>query len=417
MAKTVFFSWQADTPKKVGRNFLNDILEEVCKNITTTGTFGEVLLDSDTQGVAGQPPITETILKKIDAASVFVADLTFTGVRMDEKRPTPNPNVLIEYGWALKTLTHHRVIYIMNAEYGEPDRNNLPFDLGHMRLPITYKLSENASTEVKAEQKKELSKLLDVAVRASLAMEPPPKVEAPPVFPAALPKDGPARFRSKGEALGVESGLLSDNTPKEIYLSPGPAMWLRLIPEKSLQKDWNTYDMKDLLLRGSNTLTLVPLILGSGWNPLRAEDGIGVYNGRSGIPTTVPNSIEVGDIAFAFTTGEIWSVDTEWLFSDKTRIPFIEEYYVQRIQNYAAFLRLLGAESPYRWIAGITGIKKRKLIRPDLPGRSFINTPLICLSDTIEAEGVYDGKQDARNALMPFFKKIFEACGVPRPDY
>jgi hypothetical protein len=47
--------------------------------------------------VAGQPPIVETILRKTDEAAVFVADMTFTAKRVDG-RPSPNPNVLIEYG-------------------------------------------------------------------------------------------------------------------------------------------------------------------------------------------------------------------------------------------------------------------------------------------------------------------------------
>src|ERR1700677_4811215 len=99
MTKTVFFSWQADTPNKVGRTFLKEVLDEVCESISKDTTLDEanrdVTVDSDTQGVAGQPPIAQTIFKKIDAAGVFIADMTFTGTRMDG-RPTPNPNVLIE---------------------------------------------------------------------------------------------------------------------------------------------------------------------------------------------------------------------------------------------------------------------------------------------------------------------------------
>ena len=104
MAKTIFFSWQADTPNEVGRSFLKKVLEEVCKDLASETTLDEahrdISVDSDTQGVAGQPPVAETIIKKIDSAAVFIADMTFTVKRLDN-RPTPNPNVLIEYGWAL----------------------------------------------------------------------------------------------------------------------------------------------------------------------------------------------------------------------------------------------------------------------------------------------------------------------------
>ena len=36
----------------------------------------EVVLDKDTSGVPGTPPIVETIFKKIDQCPVFVPDLT-----------------------------------------------------------------------------------------------------------------------------------------------------------------------------------------------------------------------------------------------------------------------------------------------------------------------------------------------------
>jgi Molybdopterin-binding domain of aldehyde dehydrogenase len=49
----------------------------------------------------------ETIFRKIDKAAAFVPDLTLVSERRDG-RPTPNPNVLIEYGWALKSLGHGR---------------------------------------------------------------------------------------------------------------------------------------------------------------------------------------------------------------------------------------------------------------------------------------------------------------------
>ena len=69
MAKTIFFSWQSDTPNKVGRNFMKTVLEEVCKHIANDTSVDEALrdmnVDSDTQGIAGQPPITETIFNKM----------------------------------------------------------------------------------------------------------------------------------------------------------------------------------------------------------------------------------------------------------------------------------------------------------------------------------------------------------------
>jgi hypothetical protein len=80
MAATVLFSWQADTPTGTGRNFLRKALEDACEAIAFDAAVNEahreLTVDSDTQGVAGHPPIVETIFNKIDGARMFVADMT-----------------------------------------------------------------------------------------------------------------------------------------------------------------------------------------------------------------------------------------------------------------------------------------------------------------------------------------------------
>jgi hypothetical protein len=106
----------------------------------------------------------ETIFRKIDSAAVFVPDLTFVGTRRDQ-RPTPNPNVLIEYGWALKTLGHGRVVGVMNTAYGEPSGDNMPFDLRHQRNPITYSCPKDASDAVRTAARDSLAKDLENALR------------------------------------------------------------------------------------------------------------------------------------------------------------------------------------------------------------------------------------------------------------
>ena len=45
----------------------------------------DLRIDRDTQGIAGQPPIVETIFKKIDGAAGFVPDLTFVGPRAKDR--------------------------------------------------------------------------------------------------------------------------------------------------------------------------------------------------------------------------------------------------------------------------------------------------------------------------------------------
>jgi hypothetical protein len=168
---TVFFSWQSDTPTGTGRNFVRKALQDACEAIASDAAIDEahrdLTVDSDTQGVAGHPPILDTIFKKIDAARVFVADMTLVARRPDGGA-SPNPNVLIECGWALKSLSHQQVVCVMNTAYGKPTGEALPFDMRHARWPLCYELAGTATLEVRSEQRKRLTKHLTEAVRSCL---------------------------------------------------------------------------------------------------------------------------------------------------------------------------------------------------------------------------------------------------------
>lgn len=422
MSRTIFFSWQADIPTKIGRNFLKEVLVGVTKEIASDTSIDEVLrdveVDSDTQGVAGQPPIVDTIFKKIDSAAVFIADMSFVGTRTDG-RPTPNPNVLIEYGWALKSLKYERVICVMNTAYGAPNNDNLPFDLKHLRWPICYDLPENCTPEVRAKQKKELIAVLNKAIRASLATIPTSVIELllPAKFPATIPKDGPARFRGSGESLGFkEDDFLSSS--KEVFLSAGPAIWLRMMPLVDPKKRWPSHELKDHAIKDGKML-LAPLSRGAGgYDFLRAEDGEGLFKTISTSENeSNSNSLQIYSIAFAFETGEIWSTDTNSLKYMNEAIPFSESYFTEGIKNYSLFLQSLGIQPPYKWIAGIIGVKGRHLNYPVQPGYYRNGEGPVCAANLIEAEGVYDGNQSETSALLPFFEKIFNKCGMSRPAH
>lgn len=418
MKTSIFFSWQSDTPTKIGRNFLRKALEEACAEIVAESSIDEALrdelvVDSDTQGEAGQPPIADTIFKKIDAAAVFVADVTFTAKRVDG-RPTPNPNVLIEYGWALKSLGHSRVISIMNAAYGEPSTETLPFDLAHVRWPTRFRLQEDASNQERAEARRKLVASLKKAIEACLTTIPSPPMQQATSFPRATPKDGPARFRNAKEELGYHEGI-HDRSHYKVFLKPGPAMWLRVMPSTPPGKTWTPRQLKELAVQG-NTAHLIPF-KNSNYCWLRAEDGWGMFD----VPNAIDeqqNRMEASSVVFAFQTGEIWSIDTTFLARHNQWIPFVEKFFNDRCPRYAHFLKLLGVPSPYHWIAGMTGIKGRKLTIPQGSGSIDVESggPL-CLSETIEVEGKYEAGQTPGKALIDFYAAIFEKCGMERPSY
>ncbi len=132
-----------------------------------------VRLESDTAGIPGTPDIANTIFAKIRDAGVFVADLTLSSKAESGKR-SPNPNVLIELGYAFSAISDARVVSVMNTEFGEAKQ--LPFDLSHKRWPIQYSLSaSDIEDSVKRENvKKSLTESLYSAIRLVLETVPSP---------------------------------------------------------------------------------------------------------------------------------------------------------------------------------------------------------------------------------------------------
>lgn len=159
---SVFYSWQSDLPNSTNRNFILTALERAAKNIRSDKFVTiEPVVDRDTIGVPGSPNIASTILEKIGLSEIFVCDVSIINPsRSLECRPTPNPNVLIELGYAMSVLGNERIILILNKSYGIPEQ--LPFDL-RMNRVIPYDMPE--SDVDKATERAKLQKLLEKAIR------------------------------------------------------------------------------------------------------------------------------------------------------------------------------------------------------------------------------------------------------------
>jgi Predicted nucleotide-binding protein containing TIR-like domain len=142
---TVFYSWQSDTPSESGRELIQASLERAINHLVEdTALVVRPELDHDAQGVPGSPAIVGTVLQKIDACSVFVADVTptFSRTTSGPRKTAPNPNVLLELGYALKRLGRERLLLLLNLEYGSPEE--LPFDLRGDRV-ITFRADSRDS--------------------------------------------------------------------------------------------------------------------------------------------------------------------------------------------------------------------------------------------------------------------------------
>lgn len=163
MKRIVFYSWQSDLDAKFNRNLIEDALERALKAIKKDeATKIEPVLDRDTSGVGGSPAITDTIFGKIAAADVFVADVSVINADSKERK-TPNPNVLLELGYAVSQLGWDRILLIQNTAYGEPEA--LPFDLRGRRV-IAY---SSAGTTEKGELRALLQGRLEAALKSALS--------------------------------------------------------------------------------------------------------------------------------------------------------------------------------------------------------------------------------------------------------
>ena len=161
----VFYSWQSDLPNATNRGFIERALENACKAIQASlpHAIGPII-DCDTKGVPGSPEIARTIFGKIDQAQVVVCDVSIINSAClkheQPSRATPNPNVLIELGYAWKALEDKCVILVMNVAYGGLEL--LPFDL-RTRRTIAYSASADASN--RQQERKRLEGIFADALR------------------------------------------------------------------------------------------------------------------------------------------------------------------------------------------------------------------------------------------------------------
>jgi hypothetical protein len=91
--------------------------------------------------------IAATILNKSVDAAVFIADLTPIA-RSPDGKWLPNPNVMIELGWAMHRPRWERVIGILNMASGAKVED-LPFDIRQRRV-VTFVLAERADKPTRA---------------------------------------------------------------------------------------------------------------------------------------------------------------------------------------------------------------------------------------------------------------------------
>lgn len=165
----IFYSWQSDLPGSKTRNFIRGCIDEAIALAEESEAI-DAERDEATAGVTGSPNIVTTLFDKIDDCDLFIADISlcFTGIQNNKKK-SPNPNVMLELGYASKRLGWERIICLCNVDYGR----EYPFDIAHNRI-------SNFSFEGKTrkEVESELVKIIFTNIRDIRKLKPKAKAGA-----------------------------------------------------------------------------------------------------------------------------------------------------------------------------------------------------------------------------------------------
>ena len=179
--------------------------EGACERITEDGSNPwNLMLDSDTQGVAGMCDIPNTILEKIRTCSMFLADLTFVGKADEDSggQQMPNSNVLFELGFAARCLGFDALVGVVNEAYGNIEGQ--VFDIKR-RSSLSYCVQEDADSPTVAKQQERLGRQLEEVFRVTLET-----VVAPRMAQAGRDRDQEFKSLQSDFAGRVRQGRFHD---------------------------------------------------------------------------------------------------------------------------------------------------------------------------------------------------------------
>ena len=147
--KTAFSSWQSDRPET--KQFVMRALEDAIDTFNQGAEPEDHLrLDEDTRDVPGWADIAKVLLEKIQSCTVFVADITPINDALTERQAVPNPNVMLELGYAFGVgHRDQRIVTVVNTRHLPNDRfNSLPFDIrGRIHVGFDFDCAAIATSE------------------------------------------------------------------------------------------------------------------------------------------------------------------------------------------------------------------------------------------------------------------------------
>lgn len=402
----IFYAWQSDQPAKLCRTLIQRALDDAKEQIKESQTIDvepriQIEIDQDTQGVPGSPHIAETIFQKIRECDAFIADLTFTGCQKGKHdRPVPNPNVLIEYGYALRELGDERIIAVFNEEFG--NREDLPFDIRHRRWPLPYRTAgagtgEEAQRVRRHERKKlanELVKVIKHLVRntGKRAENPNSDVDRPLV--AQFPLDSEILLQNSGERLRIrKSGA-------KILLN---------IRSVGSSLSLTQADAQSLALRNLKPLAWRRL---TGWSPARTSEGAALVKHPGG------NGGSVEFASILMRDGSLYGIDCHHVGrhgDSRIKEPFllinlVEEILTDGLRNFLDVARDdLSLALPLDTGVALEGVRNYLVVARDL----YPAPQGTLLVERIESRfQVTNYAADPAELLRSFIEKVYDEAGL-----
>jgi hypothetical protein len=305
-------------------------------------------LTHDTKDISGTPDIVATILAKIDSCAVFVADVTPVGI-LESGKALANPNVLIELGYAKKSVGLSRIILVWNTAFEGATPDHLPFDLRGRRAPVAYRLPPEAKKGALTSVRYTLAKELEARIRGCLTALPDMPSDEVQWHPSARVELG--IWFEPGATLTITNPEYG-STLVRLRSSEGRG-YARLIPER-----WAPVPNAGMRLQ---SITGLPALVGNarGLNCGTSRGGMAVYRPAN----TTEQPMEVGAITQWFSsTGEIWGVANEFFFEDREGKRSLSSRYIIRHWSYfisrnAYLATSVGGNLPLHIRLGVTQLE------------------------------------------------------------
>lgn len=348
----VFWSWQSDRAAKYNRDVIEDALRRALAALSDELELDPSEgpeLDHDTKNAKGMAAIADTIFDKIRTAALFIGDVTTAG-KSDGGRELPNPNVLIELGWAWAHLSHENIILVANKHYGPKKAENLPFDIRHRRAVIFYTLAKTADADAIEVATLELADALQEAIRTSLAEWLASISNSP--GPAGMPsREGDPSIWFEKDAVLQHQPYHGGGGIERVHPVENRRLYARIVPEKfksGIPKALKVHDFQGH--RGHSGLG--PMGPWSG-----AEGGLngdGVLRYAFSQPADPPTTWTATQ--WFRETGELWSFDTARLDKERFYIGTLVQEVVCFLSRGLEMLYALGATGQIRIEIGAVGL-------------------------------------------------------------